>query len=377
MQLEDKGIICDTMKRPESERIAFFTSLCAVSSGSIICTCQIGPAKNAATSILLLFRSRDRGCNWQELGVRLETRFGGVPGSFSSCQIVEVEPGRLLLIATWYDRSDPNRPLFDPITEGLLISKQLKAFSTDDGESWSPWAEIPIPELKGCSSTGPILQWSDGVIAFPFESLKKFDDTNPAVPGAWCVISRDNGKTFGGPVLIARHPENKIFYWDQRLCAGPSPGEFTALFWTHNLEDKSDLPVHLRKASLFDRTLQSAPISGTGIPGQIAAPLLLEDGRLLAFVVNRDRPGTLTLWLSKDRGVSWPEQLVVHVHDERAALTQGAKNIDYVEYWDDMNKWTFGHPAIRSIGNEKVLLSYYAGVPNRLSIYWARADVTA
>jgi len=228
--------------------------------------------------------------------------------------------------------------------------------------------------LKGCSSTGPILQWPDGVIAYPFESLKEYGDTNPAAPGAWCLVSRDKGRTFDHPVLIARDPENKVYYWDQRLCIGKSPGEFTALFWTHDIGQKKDLAVHLRRASLLDHRLRSAPISATTIPGQIAAPLQLDDGRLLAFVVDRGRPGTMKLWTSRDEGVSWPEELTVYVHDERAALTQSDKNIDYVEYWEDMGKWTFGHPAILSLGDGRVLLSYYAGTPNVLSIYWVRVN---
>jgi len=375
MQLEDHGVICDTTKRSEAERIAFFNGLFIATSSSIFCSCQIGPAKNSSTSTLKLFRSRDGGISWIELGTRFETKFGGVPGSFSSCQIVEVEKGRLLLISTWYDRSDPSRELFDPVTEGLLFSKQLKSFSTDDGNTWTAWEQIGVGDLTGCSSTGPILRWSNGVIAFPFESLKSYNDRKPAVPGAWCVLSYDNGKTFGEPRLIARHPENKVFYWDQRLCTGKASGDFLALFWTHDIEQKRDLTVHFCKGSLTDPAAPSPVIRETGIPGQISAPLLLEDGRLLAFVVDREMPGTITLWLSHDGGKTWPERLVVYTTTVRGQPVKGVENVDYVEYWADMVKWTYGHPAIRSLGEGKVMLSYYAGVPDRLSLFWATVKV--
>ena len=376
MQIEDRGFVCDTTKRPESERVAAFVGLCATSSGSILCPFQIGPTKNAVSSKLLLYRSRDQGRTWRELESRFETRFNGVPGSLSCGEIVEVESGRLLLIATWFDRSDPSRPFFDPLTEGILPSKQLAAFSDSDGDTWSSWHELPTPGLKACSSTGPILKWADGVIAYPFESLKECDDPNPAVHGAWCMISRDRGRTFGSPVLVARHPQNQVhYYWDQRLCVGNTTGEFIGLFWTHDRESKRDLNVHMRKASLFHSTFQSAPILQTNVPGQIAAPLLLEDGRLLAFVVARSRPGTMTLWSSRDGGMNWVENLIVHLHDERAALTQGRENIDYAQYWEDMGKWSFGHPAILSLVDGRILLAYYAGAPNCTSIHWARVNV--
>ena len=119
-------------------------------------------------------------------------------------------------------------------------------------------------------------------------------------------------------------------------------------------------------------------IRETSIPGQIGAPLLLADGRLLVFVVDRNRPGTMTLWSSKDEGLTWPEadKLIVHNHDEQAALTQQVSaDVDFNEYWDDMLKWSFGHPGITDLKNGTVLCVFYAGTPGCLSIHWARVRV--
>ena len=44
---------------------------------------------------------------------------------------------------------------------------------------------------------------------------------------------------------------------------------------------------------------------------------------------------------------------------------------DYAEFWEDMGKWSFGHPAIRPLGNDW-LIAWYAGTPKRMSIHWAR-----
>ena len=56
---------------------------------------------------------------------------------------------------------------------------------------------------------------------------------------------------------------------------------------------------------------------------------------------------------------------------ERAALTQGREDIDYAAYWEDMAKWSFGHPALRRCP-DGWLLAWYAGSPDRMSIHWAR-----
>jgi hypothetical protein len=126
------------------------------------------------------------------------------------------------------------------------------------------------------------------------------------------------------------------------------------------------------KAKLISQSIQA-----TTIPGQIAAPQCLRDGRLVAFVVDRDRPGTMTLWISSDEGRSWPDKYkrVIHVHEERAALSQGRDNIDFKQYWEDMGKWSFGHPAVTTLGNGDLLLAWYAGQPDCMSLHWARVSI--
>jgi hypothetical protein len=374
MQLENQSVVFDACGRPASQRIAFFTSLCPLRSGAILAGFQLGSGKHSADATIQLCRSIDEGMTWHELPARFSTSFAGIPGSLAAPEMVEVEPSRLLLFCTWFDRSDPSRPLFDPVTEGVLRSRLLTAVSTDEGSTWSEWKALSLPGLTGCAGTGPALRWPNGMIGFALESFKEFDDPRPARHAAWLVVSRDGGHTFSQPLLVAQHPENRIYYWDQRLSIAGDDGEFVAMFWTHDLEQKRDLRVHIRRGTVGRESIDLQPIRETAIPGQIAAPLLLADGRLLAFVVDRARPGTMKLWVSPDGGRNWPEKdsLLVHLHDERAAVTQGQSNIDFKKYWEDMGKWSFGHPALRSLGRGRVLVAWYAGTPDCMSIHSAQ-----
>lgn len=375
-QIEARGVVYDAQRadRAAHERVASFTSLCVQRNGAILCGFQLGSGKHAPDAAIRLCRSRDEGLTWSESPARFATELGGTPGSLAAPELVEAEPGRLLLFATWFDRSEPDRPLFDPVTEGILRSKQLCALSCDDGETWSPWRELPTPGLTGCATTGPVIAWPDGTLAYAFESFKEFDDPRPARHAAWIVVSRDGGRSFSRPHLVAQDPEHQVYYWDQRLCATDRPGEFLALFWTHDRRQARDLAVHCRPARVDGDAIHHEPIASTNIPGQIAAPLVLPDGRVLAFVVDRAGPCTLTLWSSNDGGVTWPveECVTIYTHEERAALTQGVEHVDFKQYWEDMGKWSFGHPAMRLLADRRALLTYYAGTPGCLGVHWVR-----
>ncbi len=232
MILEARGLIYDATRQSADRRIAFFTSLCRLESGAFLCVFQVGSGKHSVDSTLALCRSGDGGATWQQIPARFETTLDGVPGSLSAPTALEAEPGGLQLFATWFDRGDPDRPLFDPVTEGILHSKLLRAVSDDGGETWSPWQQLATPELSGCSLTGPAIRWTDGLIALPFESFKEFDDPRPARHGSWVMLSRDGGRMFGAPLLLA--PRHETYYWDARLCPAEQPGGFVALYWTHD-----------------------------------------------------------------------------------------------------------------------------------------------
>ncbi len=144
MQVIHRSTIYDAPLQDTSRRIAFMDGLLRLQSGTWLSGFTVGPEKNHPTGTLQLSRSRDGGRNWSLVPFEFESQFGGLPGSLSAGELVETEPGRLLVFTTWFDRSDPDRPLFNPDTEGILRSRLLRAESTDEGDSWSAWRDTRL-----------------------------------------------------------------------------------------------------------------------------------------------------------------------------------------------------------------------------------------
>ena len=364
------GVIHDAATASADEKIAFVCGVCQTSTGAIFASCQLASAKSAPDSHLGLFRSRDQGRTWQRLPGAGASTLKGTPGSIASGDIMDIGSGRLMLISTWYDRSDPERPLFDPVTEGLLKSKVLKAFSSDEGETWSAWEEVPLQGLTGVATSGGLLIWPDGSIGISFESFKHYDEVEGRPHASWILRSFDRGETFSELSQVTSG-EGGTFYWDQRLCAKPRSGEYLGLFWTHDRHAKVDLPVHFKSGCCGELESPQSP-EATGIVGQISAITLLRDETVLACVVNRNRPAKISLWQSHDRGATWPDkcEFVVYNHEEKARLSQGTTNIDFAQYWEDMGKWTFGHPSMLVLPDQSLLVIYYAGFPGELNMFW-------
>jgi len=380
MNVEYRAIIYDASRHGRDGQTAFFDSSRRLASGTWMSGYTTGKTKHHHKAIIRLSRSRDDAHSWETLPWRFQTQIDGVPGSLAGAEMVEPSPGRLLLFSTWYDRSEPDRPLFDPDTEGILRSRQLVCDSTDEGETWSAWREILTPGLTGCAMTGPIVQWPDGLIGFAYESFKEYDDPTPVEPAAWLQLSADGGVTFDRQYQVAQDPDSRMYYWDQRICAGATDGDFIAMFWVHDRSQQRDRRVHLLRSSVATGDRPAVQPAETTISGQIAAPLLLDGDRVLAFVVDRERPGTLKLWHSPDGGTNWPEQdaLTLHVHDEQAQLSQGSgrDNVDFAQFWEDMGRWSFGHPALAAAGPQRVLATWYAGTPDCMSVHSAMIDVS-
>lgn len=370
MRIIGRGTIYDATRAAPSARFATFPVLERTPDGRVLAAFRVGSSKDSADEDVRVLASDDEGRTWREI-------FGGfgdiLPGGWRAraMGVTHLSHGGLIGAITAIDRSDPARPLADPNTQGLLPAKILVAESSD-GATWSAPREVPTAPYVGCVTTGAILLLRDGTLALPYESWKDWGDTRYGEHRAALRLSSDGGYTWPGLSIVAHDPAGQLLFWDQRLSADPMTGALVGMFWTHDRTAAQDALIHIAWCDAGG-TSWSAPES-TGIAGQIASPLFLPGGRLLATYVHRHDPPGIRAVLSDDGGRTWRLDKELRVYDRRRAGAESGMGgtRDFGDYWADMSVWSFGHPAPLLLPGGDVLLAYYAGDGTAMGVEWVR-----
>ncbi len=371
MHIVDQGTIYDARQAPAHARFCSFTSTCLMQDGTLLVSFRYGSSKDAADENVAVYTSRDEGRTWARVKMGFEPPVPGYPTGFRGGLINEVRPGVLLGHFQWFDRSDPTRPLADPETQGVLPSRTFIATSTDGGGTWSPYTELDMRPHRGQAATGRVEVLRDGALMLPYESWKEWGDTSRGTHTASVRLSRDGGATWAPAVTVATHPIGRLLYWDQRVAVHPDDGRLIAMFWTHDRDAEQDVDMHVNWGSP-DGQEWTTPVS-TGLAGQIVAPIVLPDGRVLAAYVHRHDPPSLRALLSDDFGQTWTAAPELVFYDSRSGQEAGsAGKRDFGDYWADMNVWSFGHPAPVVLPSGDVFIAYYAGDSSAMGVHWVR-----
>jgi hypothetical protein len=268
----------------------------------------------------------------------------------------------------WVDRSTyPGQPLFNEETEGCLPMAILLSDSRDNGESWSPWRRVPMPDEIGPPSlTNPILKLADGSLALSIETNKHYLDTAPWRQKVVFFHSGDQGKTWEGPSVVGEDPSGRIFNWDLRCGVAPD-GRVVSFAWTYDSATGRYLDIHRRISSDHGHTWSAA--EGIGVSDQPSRPAMLPDGRVVLAYVDRFGSRSIRARLApRIDGAFEPEsEVVIYTHDT-ASTEDGSTG----ELLAEMSVWTFGLPYAETLPDGDVLVVYYAGTEETLDIHWAR-----
>jgi hypothetical protein len=333
--------------------------------GTILLAFRTGTGRGTPDGSPRLLRSRDDGASWADLGTPFLGRPEAAGGDLRGCALAELPSGGLLAVIVWLDRTDPDRPIYHPATEGLTPVRNLIFQGDDDGESWAALGHLEI-DVRQAASQG-LLALPDGDILATFETFKAYDD-----PGRWVyrgglVRSADGGRTWREPVFSAVMSDAGTMWWDPRIARLPD-GSLLQLYYAYEHDQGGESPVHIGWSQDGGRTW--TPPAPTSLTGQASFPIPFPGGELLAFTQRRDESQAMVGALSRDGGRTWGPQAEVYRHEAPSApaAAPGQAPIDYLV---SMDRFTFGHPCGVALDERRALLVWYAGGSERTAIHGA------
>lgn len=356
MKILNKGIVPKPIGDKNFNSNAF-PSIEKLPSGRWLCAFKASEKKGDCDfQNTVITWSDNEGQNWIRPfdPVKL-SKIKGVPGQKRHSYLLSLGGKRVLMLSNWVDSSDLSTPYYNPENESLKDTRIFISFSEDEGETWStPKFMNTDPIRDPVPLTGPPFILKDRTIVCQFEVNKHEWDKSKWVHRSALIFSRDGGKTWGDVVKVTEVPD--MYYWDQRpnvLADGVSIVNF---FWTLDGNSQQYLNIHARES--LDGGKNWGELWDTGIYGQPGRPIDLGDGRLATIEIDRSVKPVITVRVSRDRGRTYDESLVVF---ESKLKKQDSRNISMNDAWDEMLRFSVGHPQLLNLGEGNILAYYYSG----------------
>ena len=374
MKLAQEGYVARAADQETGTSLAF-PGICVLPGGRWIATFRIAPKKTPlAGQDVCITWSDDYGRTWSKPGRPfIPPQLDGRKGTFRTGYLTAMPDGSVLAVLTWVEDPGTGVPYFNEETEGLLDSQVFLACSSDRGQTWSdPQAAViqgfPVP----IPTTGPLLALDHGALACQFEVNKPYYDTSPWHHASVIALSGDGGKTWPDHRIISRDPENRIFYWDQRISQCRDK-RLLDLFWTYDRQDARYLSIHARES--LDCGRNWSEIWDTEVPGQPAAPVFVQGDRICMVYVDRTASPMIKARLSSDLGRTWPPETEITLYTS-AGRSQETHKESMQDAWAEMGKFSVGLPATARAADGDVLAVFYEGPETDITnIRWVRIRI--
>lgn len=368
MRVLDKGMIRGLPASLGLESLTF-PAMEVLPSGRWLAGFRAADEKKDGRSMKAMMTwSDDRGKTWvPPFEPLLLPEINGRSGHSHSLYFLALGANRVLAVTNWVDASYPEAPFFDPHTESLKDTRIFYSFSDNGGADWcqpvlidSTAAQGPVP------LTGPPLRLSDGSLICSFEINKFREDPMPWIHRSAMLFSRDQGGSWSEMQVVTCHPGR--YYWDQRPLVVVGGERVVNFFWTFDGIKSRYQNIH-RSESIDGGKTWSEP-EDTGIYGQPGRPVQLADGRLVLVSIDRRKFPEIHLHLSRDEGKTFYRSRRLITFEQEP---QDSEYLRMDEAWEEMARYSVGHPQLLALDAWEILVYYYQGPDtDRTSIHFLR-----
>lgn len=327
---------------------SMFPSLCELPDGTIAASMAIGQAFESVDSSSFITFSSDGGVTWSEPS-RMFPDIGDIT---DYCKITLLPDGRLAALGYAYIRSNPDLPIGNPETGGLLDDFVFISVSDDMGKTWSGMQKIECAWGPHIEASAPLTVLGDGTFITP---ITGFPDWDGNMHGRICgraLRSEDGGKTWDDSAVCMDFGDNSTTCYEQRICRLDS-GTIICVGWNEDTAEGKRLENHYTVSADNGKTW-SKPFS-TGIMGQASSVCALGGERLLALHSVRrdtDRPGIYACvvdfsekkWNITEKKLVWEPDFAVMKDSKMAEIFSFLK---------------FGQPGAILLKDGSVLMSHW------------------
>lgn len=350
MKALDLNIIYENPLPQLRSRQASFPNICQLPDGSLLAVQVIGEAFESVDGASHSCRSTDGGKTWTAPKKMFDSNQLGRPFS-EGCKVTTLPDGRVIAMGYGYYRDDPDMPVGNPETGGLLDDFVFYSISEDNGETWSNLTLVDCAWGPHVEASAPLYVLQDGSWITPITGFPAWDGHMTGPMCGRALRSCDEGKTwsdasvcmdFGAPITC----------YELRMCQLET-GAVVCIGWNENTETGERLNNHYTVS--YDGGVTWSEPATTGIQGQASSLCPLGGDKLLAIHSVRrdtDRPGVYgyvvdfsdKTWKIVDEALLW-EPATPMIKD-----TKMAEIFSFVK---------FGQPIAIKLADGRLLLSFW------------------
>ena len=288
-----------------------FPFLCQRPDGAILAMHEMGEAFESVDGRSFVSLSTDGGRSWStprrafaEVDPPRTVSEGAKPTTLSDGSIVALGYG--------FYRDDPDLPVGNPETGGLLPNVAFWSLSEDGGATFTAPRPIETAWPNAVEASAPLTVLQDGSWAAPITGFPRWDGTMSSKRCARLLRSYDAGETWNDDTICQEFPGNTITCYEMRMCQ-LDDGTIVVIGWNEDTVTGERLPNHY--CFSVDNGKSFSPPISTGVRGQTSSVMTLPDQRILALHAVRrdtDRPGVYAYIIDfSDRTWQVEEQLIV------------------------------------------------------------------
>ena len=332
-------------------RQSVFPYICECKNGSLAAIHVIGEAFESVDAASHISFSWDGGKTWSQPKPMFDKSGISCPVS-DSCKVTALEDGRLIALGYAYIRKNPELPVGNPETGGLLDDFVFYSISEDNGNTWGPMITIPCAWGPHVEASAPLLLLRDGTLITP---ITGFPDWEGNMTGPMCgraLCSRDGGKTWNDDAVCMEFGGRMVTCYEQRMCQLES-GAVLCIGWNEDVVTGQRLENHYTVSYDGGRTWSDPQT--TGILGQASSVCSVGGEFFMALhAVRRDTecPGIYgcVVDFSKKRWDIVEKQLLWKPETPVRKDSKMAEIFSYLK---------FGQPGAVRLNNGKILMTHW------------------